>query len=127
VSIAARSTVNTDRMVLGDKPLAPRSRIKRSTSDGRSLSSGMAPIGAVSMCDFARLAYSSLVASLRPDAASVVVRQSNSHDASVRPESRTGAPASTRARAAASLSRVSARVLPYTQARSPSGVTNAPR
>jgi hypothetical protein len=60
-------------------------------SEGRSLSSRVAPIGdAGSMCDFDRLAYNCLVVSLRPDALRVVSRHSATHEATLRLESLTG-------------------------------------
>jgi hypothetical protein len=87
-------------------------KISASTSEGFSLSSRIEPNGAGSRCPLLRLAYNTLVDSLRSDAAKVVARQCFNQSPTVLLASLTGAPASSRSRASFILARAAFAVGP---------------
>jgi hypothetical protein len=92
--------------------LVRNARISASISDGRSRSRVSAPNGPGSKCLRHSASYSSRVAGLRSDTASVVARQCFSQSATVCRASVGGVSASSRRRASASLARTSRLDLP---------------
>ena len=83
VSRIARRIVYAERMVDSDSPRFRSSTVHASTCDGLSLSSGVVPMGAPTMCFFAMAAYIAFVVALRSEAASVEPIQSVVNAASV--------------------------------------------